>query len=89
MIHLKINKNTKVISESRSTKPYPDEVGFLSVSREDVPSCCAGGKMDGDTFTPALKPVAKIDPKVEALKAIDASTISDPNLKAVIEFLQN
>jgi len=161
MNYLKINKDTKKVVEARSTTPYPDEVGFLSVSREDVPSCCAGGKMDGDTFTPlstekkhlllvndvtaeitsytyavdastpghtcvafkdlvdfyaefslgdpfpenvqemvggtlindvykkpAPVPKSKRELSQEAVEAIDASKITDPNLKAVIELLQ-
>jgi len=84
---LKLNKDTKKIVEARTSEAYPEEEGFISAEK-DVPSCCAGGTLDGDTFTPAPKRVVKKDLKADALKALDPENLTLADLKTVVEYLQ-
>ena len=88
-MYLKVNKETRVIYESRSSAPYPEEEGFESLSEEGLEAGCAGGTLDAEGLYARRKTIKRgVKPVVKAMKALDPDKPGPDALKTIIEFLQ-
>lgn len=81
-----VRKTTKKIERTQSV-PFSefDKVNF-DYFESDIP-LANGGTLDKGKYTPPIKTMT-IPQEVQGLIDLDANGISDINLKAVVEFLQ-